>query len=240
MNNSYINRPLTLGYRQLTRSVWLILAFAFFSVDLMAQVVNARESDFPAEGSISESDWGTYLLGINDVNRNVRLGVVNDSHTRAEIQLVNNNTPHGRIFFKTINTNGSAALTRMTIESNGNVGIGTTTPQAKLAVEGNILAKEVKVKTDITVPDYVFEPDYKLPTLADVEAYVKEHKHLPEIPSADDIAQHGLDLAEMNLLLLKKVEELTLHLIEKEKETKMMQLQLRQHEQRLNQIQENE
>ncbi|SEK53251.1 hypothetical protein SAMN05421740_1025 [Parapedobacter koreensis] len=95
----------------------------------------------------------------------------------------------------------------------GNVGIGTTDPQAKLAVEGNILAKEVKVKTDIAVPDYVFGEDYQLSTLAEVEAYVKEHKHLPEIPSAADIKKDGLNLAEMNLLLLKKVEELTLHLL---------------------------
>lgn len=102
--------------------------------------------------------------------------------------------------------------------ASGNVGIGTSNPQAKLAVEGNILAKEVKVKTNISVPDYVFEPDYELSTLAEIEAFVKEHRHLPEIPSAADIKQDGLDLAEMNLLLLKKVEELTLHLIEKEKE----------------------
>ncbi|WP_257668268.1 hypothetical protein [Parapedobacter tibetensis] len=105
---------------------------------------------------------------------------------------------------------------------NGNTGIGTIDPQAKLAVDGNILAKEVKVKTDITVPDYVFEPDYELPTLQYIESYVKEHKHLPEIPSAADIQRDGLDLAEMNLLLLKKVEEITLLLIEKEKVEKVM------------------
>ncbi len=105
---------------------------------------------------------------------------------------------------------------------NGNLGIGTINPQAKLSVNGNILAKEVKVKTDITVPDYVFQPDYQLPTLGDVEVYVKEHRHLPEIPSAADIARDGLDLAEMNLLLLKKVEELTLHLIEKDKAEKRL------------------
>lgn len=105
----------------------------------------------------------------------------------------------------------------MTFLPSGNVGVDTTNPQAKLAVNGNILAKEVKVKTNIAVPDYVFEPDYELPPLDEIEAYVKAHKHLPEIPSAADIKRDGLDLAEMNLLLLKKVEELTLHLIEKTK-----------------------
>ncbi|MFC7526937.1 hypothetical protein ACFQRK_23475 [Parapedobacter sp. GCM10030251] len=99
----------------------------------------------------------------------------------------------------------------------GNVGIGITNPQAKLAVNGGILATEVKVKNDITVPDYVFEEDYQLPALDEIEAYVKEHKHLPEIPSAADMKKEGLNLAEMNLLLLKKVEELTLHLIEQKK-----------------------
>ncbi|SFC82802.1 hypothetical protein SAMN05421747_13214 [Parapedobacter composti] len=111
----------------------------------------------------------------------------------------------------TLNMPGNSIWT-----STGNVGIGTANPQAKLAVNGNILAKEVKVKTDISVPDYVFESDYELPSLAEIEAYVKQHKHLPEIPSAADIQRDGLDLAAMNLLLLKKVEELTLHLIEKE------------------------
>lgn len=66
-------------------------------------------------------------------------------------------------------------------------------------------------------PDYVFEPDFKLTSLSEIENYVKEHKHLPEIPSARHIERDGLNLGDINLLLLKKVEELTLHLIEKEK-----------------------
>lgn len=105
-----------------------------------------------------------------------------------------------------------------TVESNGSVGIGTLTPKAKLAVNGNILATEIKIKTDINVPDYVFDPNYQLPSLSSIEDYVKKHRHLPEIPSATDIQKDGVDLTAMNLALLKKVEELTLHLIAKEKE----------------------
>lgn len=101
--------------------------------------------------------------------------------------------------------------------SNGNVGIGTETPQAKLAVNGNILAKEIKIKTDISVPDYVFEPNYELPRLLDIEQFVKRNKHLPEVPNAKEIGEDGLDLVAMNLILLKKVEELTLHAIDNEK-----------------------
>lgn len=104
--------------------------------------------------------------------------------------------------------------------ADGNVGIGTATPQAKLAVDGNILAKEIKVKTDITIPDYVFEDTYQLPLLSEVESYIREHKHLPEIPSAAEINKDGLKLAEMNLLLLKKVEELTLYLVAQDKITR--------------------
>ena len=108
-------------------------------------------------------------------------------------------------------------IAKVTILPNGNTGIGTSNPQAKLSVDGNILAKEIKIKTDINVPDYVFESDYDLKSLKEIESYIKANKHLPDVPSAKQIGADGLDVAAMNLLLLKKVEEMTLHLIEKDK-----------------------
>jgi hypothetical protein len=100
----------------------------------------------------------------------------------------------------------------------GNVGIGTISPDEKLTVKGKIHTQEVRVDmAGPLVPDYVFAKDYNLKTLSEVEAYIKENKHLPEIPSANEIEKNGLRLAEMNMSLLKKVEELTLYAIEQEK-----------------------
>ncbi|WP_264535496.1 tail fiber protein [Flavobacterium sp. N1736] len=101
----------------------------------------------------------------------------------------------------------------------GNLGIGTTNPTSKLTVAGNIHAQEVKVTINARLfPDYVFANDYKLKSLSEVEAYIKENSHLPEIPSASEIEKNGLMLAEMNLSLLKKMEEMTLYMIEMKKE----------------------
>jgi len=104
--------------------------------------------------------------------------------------------------------------TSLFIEDGGNVGIGTTDPLSKLAVNGKIRATEVKVLTDITVPDYVFESDYELRTLKETKEYIEENKHLPEIPSAAEIEENGIDLGDMNMKLLKKIEELTLYQIQ--------------------------
>ncbi|WP_205940963.1 hypothetical protein [Pedobacter yonginense] len=121
----------------------------------------------------------------------------------------------GNMYFATANT--GAPEIKMTIDYTGNVGIGTTTPKEKLSVNGNIRAKEVKVET-ANWPDYVFEDGYKVSSLQQLETYIKTNKHLPEIPSAKEAETNGIDVGEMNKKLLQKVEELTLYLIQKDKE----------------------
>lgn len=105
---------------------------------------------------------------------------------------------------------------------NGSVGIGTTTPSSKLAVNGNIKAKEIKVEI-ANWPDYVFTNSYKLPTLRDTEKYINEKGHLPGIPSAGEVEKNGVELGDMNKKLLQKIEELTLYLIEVNKKAEQQQ-----------------
>ncbi|WP_299899728.1 tail fiber protein [uncultured Aquimarina sp.] len=117
--------------------------------------------------------------------------------------------------FHFLNSNGDRLLK---INGNGNVGIGTNSPDAKLAVNGNIHTQEVKVDL-VGWPDYVFEEDYNLPTLQEVEQHISEQGHLENIPSAAEVAENGIQLGEMNKKLLEKIEQLTLYMIEQNKKT---------------------
>lgn len=122
----------------------------------------------------------------------------------------------GSEFF--IGTTTYVSSAKLWLEADGKVGIGTTNPAEKLSVDGTVLAKKVRVSIiGDDWPDYVFSPKYKLKTLTELEAYIQANQHLPEVPSAKEIEQKGQDLGDIQTTLLKKVEELTLYLIEQNK-----------------------
>ncbi|HBF89046.1 MAG TPA: hypothetical protein DDX39_10430 [Bacteroidales bacterium] len=129
----------------------------------------------------------------------------------------------------------------MTLQKNGNVGIGTSSPSEKLTINGNvninnntmiyddgrIWAKEIRVKPENPyTADFVFETNYKLKSLSEVENYIKENKHLPDVPSAKEIEIEGTDLQKMTGVLLQKIEELTLYVITLQKENEAIKKQL--------------
>ena len=108
----------------------------------------------------------------------------------------------------------------MRISSTGLVGIGTSTPAYKLDVVGTVRANEIKV--DLNGADFVFEKDYHLMPLNELEKFVKEQKHLPEIAPAGEMTENGTGLGDLNTKLLQKIEELTLYVIQKDKEVKQL------------------
>lgn len=126
-----------------------------------------------------------------------------------------------------ISRNSSDGGNGMVITKAGNIGFGTVNPSAKLEVNGDIKgnkldingtirSKEVKIEAT-GWSDFVFSEDYKLPTLSEVESHIKEHKHLPDVPSEKQVIKEGVNVVEMQAKLLQKIEELTLYTIQLEK-----------------------
>ena len=106
---------------------------------------------------------------------------------------------------------------KMSVLTNGNVGIGELNPQNKLDVNGTIHSKEVKVDMN-GWSDFVFKKEYNLPTIEQVEKHITEKGHLENIPSEDEVLKNGINLGEMNAKLLQKIEEMTLYMIEQNKQ----------------------
>lgn len=116
-------------------------------------------------------------------------------------------------------TTGGMCANRFTIMDDGKVGINTAKPQTELAVRGTITAMKVKVTINGWA-DFVFADNYVLPSLAGLEKQILKDKHLPGIPSAAEIEKDGLDLGDMQKKHMQKIEELTLYVIQQDKEIK--------------------
>jgi hypothetical protein len=133
-------------------------------------------------------------------------------------------TSHGGIAYYGNNSYSNG----LAITSTGNIGIGTSAPGPyKLAVEGTLGARRIKVTLVNPWADYVFEKDYALPKLTDVEQFIQSNKHLPGVPSAKEVEKNGIDVAETQTILLQKIEELTLYVIQQQKEIEQLKAKIK-------------
>lgn len=206
-----------------TMTKFLFIALLFVSLG-----ANAQTNTFPASGNVGlGTTTPTQKL---DIRGNIYLrNMANLVGAGTSISFSSYDDTHlgPKIYSYLDYANGTSSISRLILSSysggyyneltliGGRVGIGTMNPADKLSVNGKIRCHEIKAET-ANWPDYVFAETYKLPSLKETENYIKENGHLADIPSAADIEKNGQNLGEMNALLLKKIEELTLHLIEKD------------------------
>lgn len=191
-------------------------------------------------------------VGIGTINPNATLQVGDSQHTGApssEVEVKRLSlapvTHSGSDWFFTTRDNGHSANLdigyynnkALTIRHDGHVGIGITNPDSELTVNGTIKSEEVVVEIiPGSGPDYVFDASYELRSLEEIKTYVSEYHHLPDVPSAKEMESEGLELSKMNLLLLKKIEELTLLMIQQNEKLKEYQVQLNSQQEEINQL----
>lgn len=185
--------------------------------------------DFPGGTKIGRQahfkDYGLILgekIGITEPGEATRLTVIPYRHTGGPWNIISRDTQADAL----LDFNYGSNKNLLTIQHQGFVGLGVANPKNRLEVNGTIRSKEVKIEAT-GWSDFVFDKDYKLPSLTEVENHIKEHKHLPDVPSEAEVMENGINVAEMQAKLLQKIEELTLYVIDQQKEIKELKEELK-------------
>lgn len=155
-------------------------------------------------------------------------GDVVDSCSRGDwgIEYVNSTDEgYGLNFWRPVTQCHTGFNYALFLGDDGNVGIGTNSPQAKLSVNGNVCAKEVRVSLNGSPcwPDYVFAQDYDLMKISDLRSYVQQNRHLPGVPSAAEVEENGVELGATTEILLQKIEEMTLYILQLEERVQQLE-----------------
>lgn len=210
-----------------SKTVLLVFCLAAISAAGVYPESCGDDEDMWVDGKVSIGtsnttyDWqlsGQRMLFENANWARLHFGVSRSGYTPVNFYLQTDNYWQRGIGFY----NQATANWAMFVSDEDKVGIGVTDPSEELEVDGNVECDTVKadvVKLDdwiLEVPDYVFGERYELPDLQDVSEYVYEHKHLPGVPSGAEIAESGVDIGQLNMTLLRKIEELTLYIIKQE------------------------
>lgn len=233
----------------LFRAPALFFAFVLFAFRVCAQ---PWYQDIPGSSSIYSQDGMRVGIGTHNPITNLELSATNagqiarfGSTTTSNIWFqvgnsvgsvnmgVGSITPHAYVYSNTGDfyiaadgdPNPGLYVQHM---GNGNVGIGTSNIPAgyRLAVHGSAIAEKLVVKPYSSWSDYVFDPGYRLRPLREVECFIQQNHHLPEVPSATEVEKNGIDVGQNQSVLLKKIEELTLYMIDMEKKMAEQQKEL--------------
>jgi hypothetical protein len=227
---------------------YLLLILVFTSVNIEKSLAQATTLTLTSPQPLNSQLWGSGITfnGTSGTTPSVRHLIVNQNYLRIipgayatatddEKKVVVEGSLVVAKFGNLTNPPGYSLYVREGILSQGKVmicdnsGIIPATPAGyNLYVSDGILTEKVKVavKTTLDWKDFVFNDDYKLSSLNDVEVFIKKNKHLPDVPSAEEMVINGLDVQKMDALLLQKIEELTLYLIEMKKQNEKMQAEI--------------
>jgi len=189
--------------------------------------------------------------------RNGNIAIKNEQSSNAQLWLQSRSSAQGDILFledgiltallrlDSDSNGGTFAMqdrvdggtTRFYINGLGNVGIGTYSPSHLLSVNGTVRAKEVIVDTGWS--DFVFEDSYGLKSLDEVEAHIEEHGHLPDVPSASIVESEGLSVGEAQKIMMQKIEELTLYVIDQDKRNSALEAKVRAQQKEIERLKVN-